>query len=373
MLDALLADIQTLSKLPELHRLRTQLEALGLSELLHSMDAQPLGREEAGAVLREVWLTSIVEHLQLSDRRLGSFDGENHRQIVREFQDADREHIQTTPERVRRLCAEHAVAAEDASPEQASLIRAEASKKRKHLAVRQLFSAAPDVMLAVKPCWAMSPLVVSQLLPSDRPYFDVVVFDEASQIRPAEAMPAILRGKQLVVAGDDRQLPPTSFFNSMNPEAEADEAEGAYLSVDASYDSILEALAAFIDFRMLEWHYRSRDERLITFSNCHLYDRGLTTFPGVVGPDCISHVYVPHATGEVGSETSAAAEVNKVIELILEHAVASPDKSLGVIAMGIKHAERIQEALRAALHERQEEFAAIFRRGPAGTVLRQES
>ena len=96
-LDVLLADIQTLSKLPELYRLRAELEALGLTELLHSMDAQPLGREEAGAVLRYVWLTSIVEHLQLSDRRLGSFDGENHRQVVGEFQVADREHIQTTP------------------------------------------------------------------------------------------------------------------------------------------------------------------------------------------------------------------------------------------------------------------------------------
>jgi very-short-patch-repair endonuclease/DNA polymerase III delta prime subunit len=359
-LDVLLADIQTLSKLPELYRLRAELEALGLTELLHSMDAQPLGRGEAGAALRYVWLTSIVEHLQLSDRRLGSFDGENHRQVVGEFQVADRDHIQTTPQRVRRLCAEHAVTAEDALPDQASLIRAEANKKRKHLALRQLLSAAPDVMLAVKPCWAMSPLVVSQLLPSDRPYFDVVVFDEASQIRPAEAMPAILRGKQLVVAGDERQLPPTSFFTTTNPEAEEDDAEGAYLSVDASYDSILEALAAFIAFRMLQWHYRSRDERLITFSNRHLYDRGLTTFPGVVGPDCISHVHVPHVPGQVGSESSAAAEVNKVIELILDHATKRPDKSLGVITMGIKHAERIQESLRVALHERQEEFAEFF-------------
>ena len=362
-LDDLLADIRTLGKLPELHRLRTELEALGLTDLLQSLDAQPLDREEAGTVLRHAWLISIVEHFQLSDRRLAAFDGENHRQVVREFQAADREHIETSPERVRRLCAEHAVAAEDASPDQASLIRAEAAKKRKHLAVRQLLSAAPDVMLAVKPCWAMSPLVVSQLLPSDRPYFDVVVFDEASQIRPAEAMPAILRGKQLVVAGDDRQLPPTSFFNTMNPEAEEDESEGTYLSVDASYDSLLEALAPFINFRMLEWHYRSRDERLITFSNHHLYNRGLTTFPGVVGPDCISHVHIPHVPGEVGSETSAAAEVNKVVELILEHAAKWPGKSLGVIAMGIKHAERIQDCLRAALHERQDEFAAFFDEG----------
>ena len=100
---------------------------------------------------------------------------------------------------------------------------------------------------------------------------------------------------------------------------------------------------------MLLWHYRSRDERLITFSNNHLYDRSLTTFPGVVGPDCISHVHVPHVLGEIGSESSAAAEVNEVVNLILEHAAKRPDQSLGVIAMGIKHADRIQESLRAGL------------------------
>jgi very-short-patch-repair endonuclease len=359
-LDALLADVTTLAKLPELYRLRTELAALQLSELLESLEAQPVNREEVADLLRFAWLTSLVEHLQLSDRRLGSFDGEQHRQLVREFQEADRQHIETTPQRVRRLCAEQAVAAEDAAPDDASLIRAEASKKRRHLATRQLFSAAPDVMMAVKPCWAMSPLVVSQVLPSDRPYFDVVVFDEASQIRPAEAMPAISRGKQLVVAGDERQLPPTSFFTTTNPEAEEDVAEGGYLTVDASYESILEALSAFIGFRMLEWHYRSRDERLITFSNVYLYDRGLTTFPGVVGPDCISHVHVAHVPGEVGSEASGTAEVNTVVDLILEHAEQRPDKSLGVIAMGIKHADRIDETLRAALHEREEEFAEFF-------------
>jgi very-short-patch-repair endonuclease len=359
-LDALLADITTLAKLPELHRLRTELEVLQLTELLQNLEARSVSREEVAEMLRSAWLTSLVEHLQLSDRRLGSFDGQQHHQLVREFQEADRQHIETTPQRVRRLCAEQAIHAEDAAPDNANLIRAEASKKRKHLATRELFSAAPDVMMAVKPCWAMSPLVVSQLLPSDRRYFDVVVFDEASQIRPAEAMPAIMRGEQLVVAGDERQLPPTSFFATTNPEAEENEAEGAYLSVDSSYESILEALAAFIDSRMLEWHYRSRDERLITFSNIYLYDRGLTTFPGIAGPDCIRHVHVPHIPGEVGSETSAAAEVNVVVDLILKHAETQPDKSLGVIAMGVKHADRIDEALRSALHEREQEFAEFF-------------
>lgn len=358
-LDALLADIATLSKLPELYRLRTELEAAQLSALFQELEAEPINREEVDGTLQFAWLTSIIEHLQLSDRVLAAFDGDQHHQIVEEFQSADREHIETTPQRVRRLCAEQAVAAQDATPDDANLIRAEANKKRRHLATRQLFSAAPDVMLSLKPCWAMSPLVVSQVLPADQPYFDVVVFDEASQVRPAEAMPAILRGKQLVVAGDERQLPPTSFFSSTNPEVE-DDLDEPHLAVDSSYESILEALAAFIDFRMLEWHYRSRDERLITFSNVHLYDRGLTTFPGVVGPECISLVHVPYIPGEVGSEQSAAAEVATVVELILAHAEERPDESLGVIAMGIKHAERIDEALREALHEREEEFFEFF-------------
>ncbi len=352
-LDALMGDIVTLAKLPHLHRLRSELEGQKLAELLTSLEAQPLDRHEASEILDFIWLTSIVEHLMLSDARLGSFDGEQHHELVREFQRLDREHIETTPQRVRRRCAEQAIAAEDASPENARLIRAEANKKRKHLAVRQLFSAAPDVMLAVKPCWAMSPLVVSQVLPSDRPYFDVVVFDEASQVRPAEAIAAIARGKQLVVAGDEHQLPPTSFFDTTNPEVDEDSDEN-YLSVDGSYESILEALAAFIDFRMLGWHYRSRDERLINFSNIHVYDRRLTTFPGVSGPDCIAHVLVPHSPGQAGSEKSGIAEVNRVVELVLEHAETRPEKSLGVIAMGVSHAERINEALRLALEEREE-------------------
>src|SRR5262249_37540241 len=156
-------------------------------------------------------------------------------------------------------------------PKGAALLRSEAAKKRKHLPIRQLFSAAPDVTLSLKPCWAMSPLVVSQVLPPDQPYFDVVIFDEASQVRPAEAMHAILRGRQLVVAGDERQLPPTDFFSSTNPDVEEEEDTGAQLAVDSGYESILEAMAAFVNFRMLQWHYRSRDERLITFSNVYLY------------------------------------------------------------------------------------------------------
>lgn len=353
--DALLKDTVTLGKLPQLHRLWASLTELGLDELLADLSPRGLGPDEALIVFEHAWLSSIIDHVRLSDVRVGAFDGDQHSRTVAEFRQADRQHIQTTAQRIRRLVAEQATRVQGEFADQGALIRDQAARKRKHLSLRQLFSVAPDVMTALKPCWAMSPLVVSQLLPSDRQYFDVVVFDEASQVRPAEAIAAILRGKRVVVAGDERQLPPTDFFTASSRDsdgAEADEEQVGRIRVDSGYESILEALLPFIDFRMLGWHYRSRDERLIAFSNAHLYDRGMTTFPGVTGPDCLQHVLVEPTPGEAGSETSSSGEVQRVVELILEHAEQRPRESLGIIAMGIKHAERIDETLRRSLHDR---------------------
>jgi superfamily I DNA and/or RNA helicase len=124
----------------------------------------------------------------------------------------------------------------------------------------------------------MSPLIVSQILPSDRRYFDLAVFDEASQITPADAVPAILRAKRLVVAGDDRQLPPTAFFTSQAAEDDAEEEELAIeLAATKGFESILGSLRSLLRLRMLTWHYRSRDERLIAFSNVQFYRLPLST------------------------------------------------------------------------------------------------
>jgi very-short-patch-repair endonuclease len=357
-LDDLLADTATLGRLPELHRLRISLQQHGLGELLEDLSARAIAPPAAVDAFEHAWRMSFIEHVKLSDARIGAFDGEQHSRTVAEYRAADRRHIESTPQRVRRLVAEQATRAQDEHENQGALIRDQAARKRKHLSVRTLFANAPEAMTALKPCWAMSPLLVSQLLPSDQQYFDVVVFDEASQVRPADAIPAILRGKRVVVAGDERQLPPTDFFTGSNPDIDAPELEGRVV-LDAGYESILDAMLPFISFRMLGWHYRSRDERLIAFSNTHLYDRGMTTFPGVTGPHCIQHVHVPFQPGQHGSETSANAEVLEVVRLIIDHAERRPDESLGVIAMGIKHADRIDEALRAALHDR-DDLEAFF-------------
>src|SRR6185437_681094 len=141
-----------------------------------------------------------------------------------------------------------------------------------------------QVLTAVCPCWMASPLSVSQLISATNA-FDYVIFDEASQVLPEDAVPAILRGKHVIVAGDNKQLPPTTFFaagdedDDDNPDATA-------------YESLLDMMIPFVKGFHLNWHYRSRDESLIAFSNHHIYDDRLVTFPGPGGRTAISHVQV---------------------------------------------------------------------------------
>jgi hypothetical protein len=205
-LNQLDADRATLARLPELHRLRTSLEAAGLGEFLAAMQARQASEEFTVRAFRYAWLRSILDHLSLTDLWVGSFAAEAHEKAIGEYRDGDRRHIETTSARVRRAYAENAVRARDQYRDQAALVQHQAGLKRRHLPVRDFVCNAADVLLALKPCWAMSPLVVSQLLPP-LPYFDVVIFDEASQITPADAVTSIVRGRQLVVAGDDKQLP----------------------------------------------------------------------------------------------------------------------------------------------------------------------
>lgn len=353
-LDELHRDQGTLGKLPRIHALMTQLRELKLTPLLDELIQRDLVAALAPASLRYAWCRSIVEHVRLEDPTIGSFDGRQHAGAVARYQDLDAQHLDSTADRILRLWAERAAAARNDYPDEVALIRQQAARRRKLLPFRELFVGAKDYLLELKPCWVMSPLVVSQTLPPEQ-LFDVVIFDEASQVRPADAIPAIVRGAQLVVAGDEKQLPPSAFFLAATQEEEDASAEDApQLAAVEGFESILEALGMLLPARTLEWHYRSRDERLIAFSNANFYDWHLTTFPGINDSQPISHVLVPHRAGLVGQEDSASDEVAEVVRQIITHAETRPSESLGVIAMGIKHADRVEGVLFEALKERPE-------------------
>lgn len=349
-LDALLGDQTTLFKLPRLHELAAAVDAAGFAAVRAYIIEHGLDAITARTLVEHIWCSSVLETVSMTDPEIGAFDGTMHTQHVGDFVAADRNQIAAGASKVRRAVAEHLVAVRNEFPEADALIGAEVRKKSRHRTLRELTQMAPEVLLALKPCWAMSPLAVSQLLDAKR-LFDVVVFDEASQVPPADAVPALMRARQAIVAGDSKQLPPTAFFASATLDDETETDTGLLGNLTTGTESILDAMANVVTAgsMTLRWHYRSRDERLIAFSNAQpsLYDWQMVTFPGTTGKDAIRHVHVPwQPTGS--TEDSSSAEVLRVVELIAEHAHRHPEMSLGVIAMGIKHSERIGEALRRA-------------------------
>ncbi len=346
----LAADQDTAWNLPRLYELAGRFADKGLGPLLDELALREATADLAADAFDHAWYSSILDQMRVLDPRYAASRGEALDEIARDFREHDVRHLAANRARVRRAWAEALLEACDRHPLQTRVIRKQAALRRGHMPLRRLLDQASDVLFATKPCWAMSPLMVSQVLPVSR-LFDVVIFDEASQVVPADAIPAIMRGHQIVVAGDDRQLPPTNFFRQVGDGPDDDDGgdeDESLVSFGSGFESVLDALRPLLPTAPLAWHYRSRDERLVAFSNSRIYGGALTTFPGVFTGDCLRHVVVAQGPGS-GQETSVDAEVARVVELIFEHARERPGESVGVIALGIRHAERIDSALRSAL------------------------
>ena len=323
------------------------LREAGMGPLLDDLARRGVAADDVGTELEFVWWTSLSEDLTVRDPRIGAHDGAQLQRVAREYVSADHAHLRASAERVRAGAGRRLREVLADHPDQEALVRAEAGKARRHRPLRDLLPRAGEVLTAAKPAWAMSPLVVASVLPPGR-WFDVVIFDEASQIPPAQAVSAISRAHQVVVAGDERQLPPTSFFTSAVDEESIPDTD----ALTEGFESVLDVLTAALPTRRLSWHYRSLDERLVAFANHEVYEGSLVTFPGT-GTDPVVRLESVDGAGVVqpGEEAieSTQAEVDRVVELVLEHARTRPQESLGVIALGIKHANRLDEAIRQAL------------------------
>ncbi|MGL5817559.1 MAG: AAA domain-containing protein [Phycicoccus sp.] len=333
------------------------LGSAGLTPLVHDARARRLTPEAAAAEAEWVWWSSIADEVSHADPRVAAHDGRALSRAVATYADADRVLVRDNAARVRAAVANRAEDVRAERPDQESLLRAEAARSRRLAPLRDLVVRCPDLVTAARPCWAMSPLVVASVLPPGR-QFDVVVFDEASQVPPAEAVSAISRARQVVVAGDAHQLPPTTFFTSVS-----DGDDDAPEALTEGVESVLDVLAAALPARRLSWHYRSLDERLVAFANAAVYDGSLVTFPGTGIDPVVRHVLVEGhgivGDGEAAVETTGA-EVDRVVELVLDHAATRPGRSLGVIALGSTHAQRVEEAVRRALAAADEPHAEFF-------------
>ena len=357
-IDRLSEERTLLHRLPRLDELRRSFTALGLKKFVQQTVQEKWDTQRVRRSLTRAWVEGVLAEIEANDETIATFDVARHNDAELDFCNADRKHIEQGVVRVRRAWAEGVIGARNRYSEQEETIVHQSKLKQKHMPMRRLIRNAPDVLTALKPCWAMSPLLVPQILPREQ-LFDVVIFDEASQILPADAVSSLLRGRQAVIAGDPKQLPPTTFFTSTSDDYEEEEEDATEINAGPltnNVESVLDAVSALMpaNSRTLSWHYRSLDERLIAFSNHQIYDGSLTTFPGLLSGDCVAHVEVPFSHESIASGGSNSAEVRQVVDLILKHAECRLNESLGVIAFGHKHAHRIEEFLRLARKERPE-------------------
>ncbi len=218
-----------------------------------------------------------------------------------------------------------------------ALIEHELKKKKAHIPARQLIKRARKALFVMKPVWMMSPLAVPECLPREENQFDVVVIDEASQMVPEDALSAIVRGKQLVVVGDDKQLPPTRFFET-GESTEDDEADLTAM------ESILDIASLRFESSMLRWHYRSISPSLISFSNEEFYNSELILLPSpeIVAADCMQYVEVSDDDYSTGlNPVEADKVVSEAVKVMSEQA----NKSLAIVAMNLKQSDLIREEI----------------------------
>jgi superfamily I DNA and/or RNA helicase/very-short-patch-repair endonuclease len=281
---------------------------------------------------------------------LSRFNGIDQEQALLRLAALDREIIQLSKERLRNLLLERAPPAgvgygKKSAYTELALIKHEVNKQKRHISIRQLMQRAKEALRALKPCFLMSPLSLAQYLPRDSLTFDLLVIDEASQMRPEEAIGAISRAKRVVIVGDPMQLPPTDFFMKMeNPHLEDEEIEES-----VNHDSILDlALAVFRDTCELRWHYRSQHESLIAFSNRYFYDNRLIVFPSAhPASDHVGVKWVP--VNGIYQSGMNPMEAQAVIQAVIECMERFPERSLGIVTLNCAQRDLLLEEFEYAI------------------------
>ncbi|MFE1750115.1 DUF3320 domain-containing protein [Streptomyces anandii] len=324
----------------------TLLRRYHLDGLPDQLARREVSAEDFPAAMERAVLTAWVEHQLGTDQRLKPMRAVERDQLVERFQRADQDLVAAAHAEVIAAC--NARRPRRTSVGQAAVIRREAEKQRRHMPVRHLLTQTRDVVRLVKPCFMMSPLTVSQFLPPDFE-FDVVVFDEASQVLPQDAVNSVYRGKALIVAGDQKQLPPTSFFAGAGDGDDGDEWDE---DATDGFESILDMCKASGVLRglPLRWHYRSRHENLIAFSNHDFYDNSMVTFPGALeqGPDIGVEFIKADGVYDRGGSSVNPLEAAKVAQRVIHHFDTRPEHTLGVVALSKAQAEAIEEAVQKA-------------------------
>ncbi|WP_034601830.1 DUF4011 domain-containing protein [Desulfosporosinus sp. HMP52] len=361
--DACLNNIMLLDNWISCVETKTACNELGLADFIDKIEQHDNTFEDVVSIFKRGFFTLWVRSVIGSKKMVEQFRRHNHDEKINRFVSLDERQLLIAQERIRQNVingipdTNRVLSAND----ELSILQKEITKKRKIMPLRKLFKFIPNLLLKLKPCMMMSPLSVAYFLEAESYEFDMVIFDEASQIFPQDAIGSIFRGKQVIIAGDSKQLPPTNFFATSTSnddddfDKEGDEAVGIEI-----YDSILEETTGVLPNRTLLWHYRSKHENLIAFSNQEIYKNELVTFPSSVnnGVDTgVEFVYVENGVYEgKGRNTS---EARRCVELVRQHIEKTPTRSLGIIAFSESQQKTISLEIQK-LREQHPEYESFF-------------
>ena len=327
-------------------RRRETLSLGGAKPFVESLEAGRVRPEELAAAFGFATFTSILHGIFRDHPVLRRFSGRVQDQVRRDFQQLDKEVIELRGTAIANECLRRRAPAGHngtrvGEKTEMALLSYLMPQQRPRVPVRQMLARAPMSIQTLKPCLMMGPHAVAQFLEPGRLLFDVVIMDEASQLSPAEAIGAVARGRQLIVVGDPKQLPPTNFFRR---QGQVDEDDEEYTTTDT--ESILDqCVTSFRPPRRLLWHYRSRHHSLIAFSNRQFYNGSLIICPSPYGKGRRLGIQATYLAEAVYENQTNLVEAQRVVDAIVEHIATRPDESLGVVTLNIKQRDLIDGLL----------------------------
>ncbi len=335
---------------------KNALKSSNAKMFVDSIEKRNIKKEDIESLVEGNFADSLLNILFVENQELATFVGELHENRIREFKDLDKKILTLNRKRIyHKLNSNIPKIFGGTENPQAKILAGEFTRKSGHMPVRKLLEKAGGMIKQIKPCFMMSPLSIAQYLDptNEELQFDVVIFDEASQVKPEDALGAFMRGKTAVVMGDTQQLPPTSFFDQMS-DADSDEEEATSLDME----SILHLCKLSFPVKMLKWHYRSRHESLITVSNREFYDDDLLVYPSPSHSDPelgLKFHYNPNTQYLRGASSKNPLEAKDVVEEIFNHFEKYGDtKSLGVGTFSVAQKNAILEELEVKRKEHPE-------------------
>jgi len=340
----------TLSEWSDFLRIREKVKEAKLDVLIHLVEEGKLRPEHLPTLYKFAVYNSLTRRILQDHPRLMQFTGLTHEDIRMQFVQYDLDTTELYRQRVASVIDKrHVPEGISTGPVRSwtnlALIKNEIQKQKRHIPIRQLVNRAGGALKDLKPCFMMGPLSVAQYLEPGHLKFDLVVMDEASQLKPEDALGAIARGSQVVVVGDRNQLPPTTFFERMFGDGDINGDEEDTSAVEDA-ESILDISSVLYQpIRQLRWHYRSRHGSLIAFSNKEFYGGELIVFPSPIVESPTLGVKYEFVADGVYENRRNRVEAERIVHATLDHMENHPGESLGVVTLNSDQRDLIEELL----------------------------